>query len=350
MVFLMPSVLLILGLSLFPLLASLYMSLSRFRLAAGGFSIEFTGLSNYRKLLFGSEAPHLLGSPAPLSAWEWAALVALTALLVLAFWRYVRSGATIGGAIGRVAASAIVLAALYLMLGVFWGGSSGTLPTTMLYVFVGVAVQYLIGLGLALLCMQNLPGRRLFRALFFLPLMITPVGIAYVTRMLADTQIGPLAPIWMAVGLAETAWSVDPAAARFVVMLGDAWQWIPFIFIVLSAALESQDKDIEEAARIDGASAWQIFRYVTLPAILPVSITIVVIRIIEAFKIIDLPNVLTNGGPGYATESLALHAYIAWRTLDLGGSAAVSYITLAAVMVSCLLLLLMTSSFRGTGK
>ena len=87
---------------------------------------------------------------------------------------------------------------------------------------------------------------------------------------------------------------------------------------------------------IDGAGGWQIFRDITWPAIAPVAATIVLIRLIEAFKIIDLPNVLTNGGPGIATESLTLHAFIAWRTQDLGGSAAVGYTLLFVATVACL--------------
>jgi multiple sugar transport system permease protein len=95
--------------------------------------------------------------------------------------------------------------------------------------------------------------------------------------------------------------------------------------------LESQSVEPIEAAVVDGASRWQIFWEITLPEILPVSSTLILIRLIEAFKIIDLPNVLTNGGPGTATESLTLHAYTIWRTLDIGGSAAVAYMLLLIV-------------------
>ncbi len=100
------------------------------------------------------------------------------------------------------------------------------------------------------------------------------------------------------------------------------------MFIVLLAALENQSRDQVEAALMDGASQWQIFRDITWPAMVPVSVSVLLIRIIEAFKIIDLPNVLTNGGPGIASESLTLHAFMAWRSLDLGGSAAVAYMLL----------------------
>ncbi len=103
------------------------------------------------------------------------------------------------------------------------------------------------------------------------------------------------------------------------------------MFIVLLAALESQPIEYLEAAVVDGASRWQIFWTLTIPDILPVSTTLVLIRIIEAFKIVDLPNVLTNGGPGTATESLTLQAYIYWRSLDVGGSAAIAYILLFVV-------------------
>ena len=119
-------------------------------------------------------------------------------------------------------------------------------------------------------------------------------------------------------------------------IIGDTWQWTPFMFIVLLAALESRDTETVEAAMVDGANRWQIFRHITFPAIIPVSATIILIRLIEAFKIIDLPNILTNGGPGTATESLTLQAFFRWRTLDLGQSAAVAYTLLFVVTLVAL--------------
>jgi multiple sugar transport system permease protein len=108
------------------------------------------------------------------------------------------------------------------------------------------------------------------------------------------------------------------------------------MFIVLLAALEGQDAEPVEAALVDGANRWQIFRYVTMPAILPVALTVILIRFIETFKIIDLPNVLTSGGPGTATESLTLQSYFHWRSLDFGVSAAVAYSLLIVVTVIAL--------------
>ena len=101
-------------------------------------------------------------------------------------------------------------------------------------------------------------------------------------------------------------------------IIGDTWQWTPFVFIVLLAALEGLDQEVHEAALVDGASRWQSFRHITMPALLPVTTTIVLIRLIEGFKIIDMPNILLGGGPGTATQSMTLQAYIDWNTLNLG--------------------------------
>jgi multiple sugar transport system permease protein len=176
-----------------------------------------------------------------------------------------------------------------------------------------------------MLVTQRLPGRRLFRVIFLLPMMITPVGIGYMFRMMTDTTVGPFTPIWQAAGLENYSWVNYAWGARTAVMISDIWQWTPFMFIVLLAALEGQSVELAEAAKVDGASNWQTFWYITLPQILPVSSTLILIRMIEAFKIVDLPNILTNGGPGTATESLTLQAFFTWRALDLGGSAAIAY-------------------------
>ncbi|HID87012.1 MAG TPA: sugar ABC transporter permease [Anaerolineae bacterium] len=337
-VFLLPAVLVVLFLSIFPLILSLYMSLARFKFVKGGFEIRFVGLANYRKLLVGSEKRHFLGIMADPSPVGWLVFAVVVALLALYLARYIRSrSVSVGGLLGRVAVTVLVSLGVWYLVGTLSpGGWPGTLVVTCIYVFVGIAVQYLLGLGLALLTTQRLPGRRFFRVVFLLPMMITPVGVAYMWRMLVDTDKGPFQPIWKAVGLAGFSWVNDPWGARAAVMIGDIWQWTPFMFIVLLAALEGQSVELIEAALVDGANRWQIFWHITLPQILPVSTTLILIRMIEAFKIVDLPNVLTNGGPGTATESLTLQAYITWRSLDLGGSAAIAYILLLVVTLICM--------------
>ena len=335
LVFILPATLVILAFSLFPLLVSAYLAVSRFRLGAGGYELSYVGLANFRKLLIGSEQFHFLGQLGAFGPVEWTLLVGVACLLGWwLFLAYRRPKVGWIGKVGRTIAAAMALSLTALTLTTtLAGGAFGSLMTTLFYVVVGCTVQFLIGLGLAILCAQPIIGRNVFRILFFIPVMVTPVGIAYAFRMLADMTRGPLAPIWDAFGLGELSWAADPWAARMVVIIGDSWQWVPFIFIVLLAALENQPREQLEAAQLDGASGWQTFRDVSWPAIAPTAATVMLIRIIEAFKIIDLPNVLTNGGPGIATESMTLHSFFAWRTQDLGGSAAVAYMLLFVSVV-----------------
>jgi multiple sugar transport system permease protein len=331
-----PAVIVLLCFAIFPLIISAYLALSRFALAPGGFTLKFVGLLNFRKLITGSQQYHLLGNFGTFGAIQWILFAIVTATLLYLLARYFRHKPTILGTIGRLIAAAVAFGLALTSIATFApGGVPGTIVTTLLYVVVGVSVQFCLGLGLALLCGRPIRGRNFFRVLFFIPLMVTPVGIAYTFRMLADMQKGPFAPLLQAIGISEWSWATEAWSARLMVLVGDTWQWTPFMFIVLLAAVENQPRDQVEAARLDGANGFQIFRDITWPAIAPVAATVVLIRLIEAFKIIDLPNVLTGGGPGLATESMTLHAFIAWRTQDLGGSAAVGYMLLFISTVTC---------------
>ncbi len=332
----MPAVIVLLCFAIFPLIISAYLSLSRFALAQGGFTLRFIGLANFRKLLTGSQQYHLLGKFGTPGIVHWLVLIAFAALLIWLLARYFGRRPTVLGTLGRLLSVALALSLAAVAVVTFApGGVPGTVITTLLYVVVGVTAQFGLGLGLALLCGRPIRGRNFFRVLFFIPLMVTPVGIAYTFRMLADMQKGPFAPLLRAFGISEWSWATEAWSARLMVLIGDTWQWTPFMFIVLLAAIENQPRDQVEAARLDGANGWQIFRDITWPAIAPVAATVVLIRLIEAFKIVDLPNVLTGGGPGLATESMTLHAFIAWRTQDLGGSAAVGYMLLFISTVAC---------------
>lgn len=332
-VFLLPAVLFVLFLSIFPLITSLYLSFARVQFVRGGIEITFVGLRNYEKLILGSEQRHFLGRFGELSIIQWGILLAAAGLLLYWLYHYLASpNRSIVTALVRLVAAMLGVAILWVVLSTLSEtGLPGTMVVTLIFVFTGVALQYLIGLGLAMLLVQNLPGKRFFRIIFLLPMMITPVGIAFLFRMLTDTFRGPFAPLWMAAGLANFSWVDNPFSARAAILIGDIWQWTPFMFIVLLAALEGVAHDQIEAALVDGANRLQLFRHIILPQIAPVSLTVILIRMIEAFKIIDIPRVLTGGGPGTATESLTLHAYYEWRSPNLGGSAAISYLLLILV-------------------
>jgi len=256
----------------------------------------------------------------------------------LLWWLYraVVKGATWIGLAGRLISAAMAMFIALLFAATLLSGNQwGTLLNTLFYVVVGCSIQFVIGLMLAFLCSQPVIGKNFFRVLFFIPLMITPLGVGYAFKMILDVTKGPFKPFWQLVGLGNWAWSTDAWAARWFVILGDSWQWIPFIFIVLLAALENVPKDHVEAAQVDGASGFQIFREITWPQILPVAATVMLIRMIEAFKIVDLPNIMTAGGPGIATESMTLHSVFLWRANDMGDSAAVAYLLLILTVVVC---------------
>src|SRR5688572_32629124 len=332
-VFLLPAVLALLFLSVFPLLASLYVSLARFKIARGGFTLDFVGLDNYRKLFLGSERTHFLGAFAPSTPLNWMVFGVIVAALAIFLARpFLNTRLSVGSLIGRLLLILGLRALTWMLVHTLWnGGRLGTVSTTLVYVFVGIFFQYILGLSLAMLTVQYLTGRRFFRVIFLLPMMITPVGVAYMFRMLTDTSKGPFTPIWQAMGLVDFSWVNNAWGARTAILIADIWQWTPFMFIVLVAALESQPVEPIEAATVDGANSWQIFQHITWPAILPVSMTLILIRLIEAFKIVDLPNVMTNGGPGTSTQSLTMHAFINWRALNIGASAAVAYMLLFLV-------------------
>ena len=334
--FLAPAVTLILFFSIFPLVASLILAFSRLRLRGGGFSMRFVGWRNFEKLVFGSEQFHLLGTFASMSIFGWIVGLGGTGLLIWWMVRFIIRKFHWVWFLGRLITFFMALGLLWLFCATILGGNQfGTVGTTLFYVFVGCGLQFLIGTALAFACSHHLRGRTVFRVIFFIPMMITPIGVGYTFRMLADVTKGPFSGIWQWVGLGDFAWASDPWAARIFITAADSWQWIPFVFIMMLAAFESVPRDLKEAAELDGAGPWQSFREITWPHVMPIAATVMLIRAIEAFKIVDLPNIMTSGGPGIATESVSLQAYYAWRSLDLGQASAVAYILLFITVVIC---------------
>ncbi len=334
--FITPAVVMILIFSIFPLVASLIIAFSRIRLRGGSYQVRFVGWRNFEKQIFGSEQFHFLGTFTSISAIGWVLIVASGLGLSWWLYRYATTRFWWLGFIGRVISALSLFGLTALFAATFFSGNAfGTLGVTLFYVVIGCIIQFAIGLGLALLCAQPIKGRTFFRVVFFIPLMITPIGIGYSFRMLADTTKGPFSPLWQWIGLGDFAWASNPWTARLFIVIGDSWQWIPFIFVILLAALENASRDQIEAGQVDGASSWQIFREITWPQIVPVAATVMLIRVIEAFKLVDLPNIMTSGGPGIATESMTLHSFFAWRSLDLGQSAAIAYLLLFVSVVLC---------------
>ena len=333
--FIAPAVTLILIFAIFPTFYSIVFALSRVRFTSNGLQFRFVWLQNFTKQFFGNDQVHFLGKIGTMSVFGTVFLVAVTAAVLWWLYRSLNTTSWVG-MLGRLISAAMAIFIAWVMAASLLSGNTiGTLLTTLFYVFVGCALQFVIGTGLAFLCSQPIAAKSFFRVIFVIPLMITPLGVGYAMKMVADITKGPFQPLFGAAAVDTWVWSADPWASRFVMMICDSWQWIPFIFICMLAALENVSRDHVEAAQVDGASSVQIFREIIWPQIVPVAVTVLLIRVIEAFKIVDLPNIMTGGGPGSSTESMTLNAVYVWRANDIGTSSAIAYLLLILTVVTC---------------
>ena len=231
-----------------------------------------------------------------------------------------------------------------------------TARNTLIYVFLGVTVQYVVGLGLAALLSQDFFGRTFFRLVFIVPMMITPVAAGYLGRMMFEKSPPSalsqfLSTIGRAVGnpSLNIPFFTDSGWAPFTMVLIDSWQWIPFMFLLLLAGMQAIPDEIYEAARVDGANTWHQFWGITFPILLPISLTAILIRGLELFKLVDIVRVTTGGGPGIATEPLVM--YVFRTALDFGNfgyAAAISYILLILVIIFSMIFLAVSRRVQRT--
>ncbi len=199
---------------------------------------------------------------------------------------------------------------------------------------VSVSIQYVLGFALALALHARVPGERLFRVSFLLPMLMAPVAVALIWRMLFHSTLGPINQFFSLFGLANLPFTTDPTWAKASLIIVEVWQWTPFVILLMLAGLQSLPEDIYEAARLEDASSWKQFWTITFPLLLPVSAAVVFIRLIEAMKIIDTVFVLTGGGPGVSTETLTLYAYQeGLKKFNLGYTSALSFAFLLIVLV-----------------
>jgi multiple sugar transport system permease protein len=203
---------------------------------------------------------------------------------------------------------------------------------TLVFAFTVVSVEMVLGVGLALLLDRNIRGMSVLRTLFILPMMIAPVVVGLVWRYMFHQTYGTFNRFLEALGLPTVDWlGQNPLLS---VIIADVWQWTPFIFILSLAALQSLPRSALEAAQIDGASAWQQVVHIKLPLMMPVLIVTMLLRLIDAFKVLEVILVLTGGGPGLSTEILALRiARTAREFRELGEAAAMSNYLLMLLMV-----------------
>jgi len=195
-----------------------------------------------------------------------------------------------------------------------------------MFVTGAVSIELVLGFALALLFNKHLPGFGIFRTLAVLPVMVMPVATGLVWFYVLNFQYGPLNVLLRAVGLPPQNWLPDPTWAMGSLILADVWQWTPFVMIVLVAGLRSLPEYVYEAAALDGLGPVETFFKITLPLLRPVILIVLLLRFMDAFKLMDLVFMLTKGGPAGRTETLSYYIYVMGLQLFRVGLAAAASI------------------------
>ncbi|MEO1745836.1 MAG: sugar ABC transporter permease [Pseudomonadota bacterium] len=205
---------------------------------------------------------------------------------------------------------------------------------TIKFAAVVVTLEMILGVGLALLLDRNIRGMSLLRTIFILPMMIAPIVVGLMWRYMYHPTVGIFNRTLKDFGFEPIPWLSNGDWAFASIVIADVWQWTPFIFILSLAALQSLPQSAMEAARIDGANGWQQVLYIKLPLMMPVLVVTLLLRLIDAFKVLEVILVMTNGGPGLSTEILALRiSRTASEFRELGVAAAMSNYLLIMLLV-----------------
>lgn len=267
-----PATVLLLGLTLFPFVVSVAMSLSTYSLVTPD-TLAFAGLQNYLDLFRSEE-----------------------------FWTALRA--------------------------------------TAIFTVLAVGIQLVLGVAIATLLHHETRAVPLLRAIYLLPMAITPVAAVFTFRMMLNPSLGVFNYLLRSVGLPPQDWLGTPGMAMASLLVVDTWQWAPFILLIAAGGLAAMDEEPLQAARMDGATEMQVFFHHTLPALLPYLGVAIVFRAIDAFKTFDIIFVLTGGGPGVSTRTLNLFAYKQGiEFLSMGYAAAIAIVMLVMTIVAAQLFL-----------
>lgn len=210
---------------------------------------------------------------------------------------------------------------------------------TFVFTFSAVAVEAVLGVAAALLLNRVFVGRSVVKLLLLLPLVATPVAVGIVFNLFYDPTIGLANYVLESLGLPGSSWISHADTVLFSLVLVDVWQWTPMITLIVLAGLASLSDEPAEAARIDGANEWQIIRLITIPMVMPVIVTAVILRLIDALKTFDIIFAMTGGGPGYASETLNLIGYKYSFEYFRMGQAAVILMVLFLIVLACSVLI-----------
>ena len=210
---------------------------------------------------------------------------------------------------------------------------------TLIFLAIALPLELFIGLAMAQLFLNKLPGRQIMIGLLVLPVVVSPVVAGAIWSLMFDNRFGPINQVlgWLFGQEMTILWTIKPELVYPAILIAEVWQWTPFMFLLLLAALANVDKSQLEAASIDGAGYWRIFFLIILPSIWPVMAIALLIRLLDLFRLFDVVWALTQGGPGTMTETISIFTYNqGFRQFETSYTAAVAL--LIVVMLSVVLM------------
>jgi multiple sugar transport system permease protein len=202
---------------------------------------------------------------------------------------------------------------------------------TGIIVVIALPIELLLGLAMAYLFLERMPARQIFVSLLVLPTIISPIVAGATWRIMFDNRYGPINQIlgWIAGHPVPALWTVNPNLVYPAIIFCEIWQWTPFMFLILLAALSNVDRSLTEAAELDGAKFWRTFRFIVLPAIWPVMAIAILIRGLDLFRIFDIIWALTMGGPGTRTETISVYTYVqGFQQFETSYTAAIAFLVI----------------------
>ena len=208
---------------------------------------------------------------------------------------------------------------------------------TMIFLVIALPIELLLGLAMAQLFLEKLPGRQVFIALLVLPVVISPIVAGATWSLMFDNRFGPINQIigWLMGKEVALLWTFNPHLVYPAILVAEIWQWTPFMFLLLLAALANVDKSQLEAAAIDGAGYWRTFWKIVLPSIWPVMAIALLIRALDLFRLFDIVWALTQGGPGTMTETISMFTYVqGFRQFETSYTAAVALLIIVLLSVA----------------
>lgn len=216
----------------------------------------------------------------------------------------------------------------------------GSVWVTFVFTVLGVIIPVVAGTGAALVFHKEFPFRGILRTIFVMPMMATPVAVSLVWKMMFHPQLGVLNYILQQMGIGPSAWVFSPDTVIATLVMVEVWHWTPLVMLIVLGGLAGLPKEPYESAVIDGANSWHMFRYITLPLLLPYIMIALIIRTIDALKVFDIIFVISEGGPGTASETLNIFLYLqAFQFYKIGYASAVVVIFFGIVVLLSLLLL-----------